>query len=211
MYQQVINDLRIAYDGKASERDQEAKTPWKLAERQHFLELLRQEGKQTLLEIGAGTGHDSRFFADNGLHVTCTDLSPEMVRFCREKGLDAHVMDFLHLAFPAQSFDAVYSLNCLLHVPSQDLPVVLAKIRDLLKPGGLFFLGIYGGLKQEGIATKDHHEPKRFFSYHTDEELQAIASQYFEIVSFQAIPLQLTRHEGPAFHFQCLILKTRHQ
>lgn len=56
------------------------------------------------------------------LQVVATDLSPAMVGFCRQKGLDAHVMDFLHLDFPAGSFDAVYALNCLLHVPNADLP-----------------------------------------------------------------------------------------
>jgi SAM-dependent methyltransferase len=48
-------------------------------------------------------------------------------------------MDFLHLDFPAGSFDAVYALNCLLHVPNADLPEVLAAIRAVLRPGQLHF------------------------------------------------------------------------
>jgi hypothetical protein len=41
-----------------------------------------------------------------------------MVARCRDKGLDAQVMDFSQLNFPAQSFDAVHAMNCLLHVPN---------------------------------------------------------------------------------------------
>jgi SAM-dependent methyltransferase len=75
------------------------------------------------LEIGAGTGNDGLYFQNNGLDVTCTDLSPDMVNLCREKGLKAYVMDFLSLDFPPGSFDAIYALNCLLHVPTRELPI----------------------------------------------------------------------------------------
>ncbi|HJT55010.1 MAG TPA: hypothetical protein VJ761_00835 [Ktedonobacteraceae bacterium] len=54
-YQQAITNLRMAYSREsASERDRMGKEDWKVAERQQFLDLLKQEGKQTLLEIGAG-------------------------------------------------------------------------------------------------------------------------------------------------------------
>lgn len=135
MYQQVITDLREAYNRGATQREHSEKADWKVVERQHFLDLLQKEGKHSLLEIGAGTGQDSKFFQEQGLQVISTDLTPQMVKYCREKGLTAYVMDFLHLDFPSNSFAAIYSLNCLLHVPSQDLPTVLSKIRDLLQPG----------------------------------------------------------------------------
>src|SRR5690349_17975872 len=131
-YQQVVTQLRVAYNSEsAQQRNQTPKHDWKMVKRQHFLELLQQEGKQTLLEVGAGTGADSLFFQDNGLHVTCTDLSPAMIELCRAKGLDAYEMDFLNLDFPPASFDALYALNCLLHVPSKDLPAVLENLRKL--------------------------------------------------------------------------------
>ena len=120
MYNDVIACLRESYNRNASERNQYGIEDWKVEQQQHFLSLLQQEGKQRLLEIGAGPGRDSQFFQDKGLEVTCTDLSPEMVALCRAKGLNAHVMDFLSLDFPAESFEMVYALNCLLHVPKRD-------------------------------------------------------------------------------------------
>jgi 2-polyprenyl-3-methyl-5-hydroxy-6-metoxy-1,4-benzoquinol methylase len=47
--------------------------------------------------VGAGPGHDSRYFQEQGLRVLCTDLSPTMVELCKAKGLDARVADFLSL------------------------------------------------------------------------------------------------------------------
>ncbi len=203
-YQQAITDLRKAYSQEsAAQRDKTDKDTWKVAERQQFLTRLQQENKQTLLEIGAGTGTDSLFFHNNGLHVICTDLSPAMVERCRAKGLEAHVMDFLSLDFPPASFEAMYALNCLLHVPTNDLPAVLAKIQQLLCPGGLFFLGVYGAAEEkERIAESDWHNPPRFFAWHTDAFMQQITSQFFELVSFKAIPL-----EDQAWHFQALVLR----
>src|SRR4051812_5102948 len=154
-YAEVIASLRAAYDGGADRRDSMAKEPWKLAERAAFLDRLRAAGSTRLLEIGAGTGQDSGYFLDNGLEVVATDLSPEMVRRCRAKGIDARVMDFLHLNFAADSFDAVHAMNCLLHVPNADLPVVLETIRSVLRPGGLFFLGVYGGGGVGGVHRND--------------------------------------------------------
>src|SRR5690606_27119632 len=105
---------------------------------------------------------------DQGLDVTCTDLSPEMVALCRAKGLHAHVMDFLHLDFPPASFDAVFALNCLLHVPGADLDRVLTEIHRMLRPSGLFFYGVYGGWSFEGVWPDDQHDPKRFFVFYPD-------------------------------------------
>lgn len=205
MYDQVIRDLRKGYNQMAEERSQKPVAVWKVEERAHFLSLLQQEGKRRLLEVGAGHGRDSKFFQDNGLDVVCTDLSPKMVTLCREQGLTAYEMDFLSLDFPApaSSFDAVYALNCLLHVPKKDLPHVLEAIHDLLNTNGLFYLGLYGGHDREGTWPEDHYEPKRFFSYHTDEGIQQAVAPFFELLYFK--PISLTG-DG---HFQSMILRRK--
>jgi SAM-dependent methyltransferase len=204
-YAEVAAELRSAYARSASQRDQMEKHAWKLDERNAFLVRSGAEGKHRLLEVGAGTGQDSAFFADNGLDVVATDLTPEMVELCRAKGLDAHVMDFLDLRFPDESFDAVWSMNCLLHVPSADLPAVLSEIKRCLRPDGLFFLGVYGGTPSEGILETDKHDPKRFFSLRSDEQLQAFAREHFEVVDFHVVDLGIS--SGPIFVFQSLTLR----
>lgn len=188
-YSDVLASLRAAYDGGVEHRESMAKAPWKLAERAAFLSRLA--GCRTLLELGAGTGQDSVFFRDNGLDVVAVDLSPAMVAACRAKGIEAHVRDFLDLGFEPGSFDAAYALNCLLHVPDRDLPAVLAAIAAVLRPGGLFFLGVYGaGESWEGTLPEDRHDPPRFFAWRTDEQIQEYARACFEIVDFHVVPLE---------------------
>jgi len=199
-YEDVIEKLRSAYNEGAQQRDQAPKIRWKLIERAAFLDRLRVEGKKRLLEVGAGTGHDSSFFQQSGLTVVATDLSPEMIARCRAKGLEAHIMDFLHLDLPLASFDAAYALNCLLHVPNADFPDVLRAIQDVLLPGGLFFMGVYGGDSLEGIARNDCHDPARFFSFRSDDEIQAFAREWFEIIDFHVV-------DPEGVHFQSLTLR----
>ncbi|MET9241383.1 class I SAM-dependent methyltransferase [Nonomuraea sp. NPDC003709] len=188
-YDDVIGPLRTAYDDGAERREVSGKAPWKLAEREAFLSRLQGDRRGRLLEVGAGTGQDSAYFQENGLEVVAVDLSPAMVALCREKGIEAHVMDFLSLDFAPCSFDAVYALNCLLHVPNSDLPAVLDTIHTLMRPGGLFFLGVYGGgsVTGEGPFEGDDHHPPRFFSFRSDEQLQEYARKTFEVVDFHIV------------------------
>jgi cyclopropane fatty-acyl-phospholipid synthase-like methyltransferase len=191
MDEKLIADLREAYDKRAVWRDEQGYQEWKEKERANFLAHLQRENKRTLLEIGAGPGRDSLFFQQNGLEVVATDLSPEMVKLCRAKGVTAYVMDFDSLEFP-ELFEAIFALNCLLHVPKKDLPTILQRLHGLLKPNGLFYLGMYGGQDFEGIHEADQHEPKRHFSLYLNEQIQAIVGRFFTPVYFQAIPLTST-------------------
>jgi SAM-dependent methyltransferase len=195
-------NLILSYDRQAEQRNQGGMEDWKITERGEFLALLKSEQKGSLLEIGAGHGRDSKFFQENEFEVTCIDLSPAMVRLCQQKGLSARVMDMIDLDFPDDSFDAVYSLNSLLHLPKTELPIVLQNIRRVLKPNGLFFLGVYGGFDFEGVWEKDSYDPKRFFSFYSDEILKQIVIQSFTLLSFK----QIVSGAGD-LHFQSLTLR----
>lgn len=208
MFDELRDNLRQSYDQKASQRDRRTIQPWKLEMRAHYLALLLQEQKISLLEIGAGTGLDSLYFQEQGLTVTCVDLSAEMVSMCQKKGVQAYQMDVCHLQFAPASFDAVYSLNCLLHLPQMQLASALAEINTILKPNGLFYLGVYGGYQHEGIWLDDPYDPQRFFAFYTDEELKKHLTAVFDLISFQTLELDEEGESG--LYFQSCILRKRH-
>jgi SAM-dependent methyltransferase len=205
MYKQIITSLRESYNRNAKQREKNIIEEWKIRERDNYKLWLQKENKNSILEIGAGTGKDSKFFQENGFNVICTDLSEEMVRMCKNKGLTAYVMDFMGLEFSEGSFDGIYALNCLLHVPKDNLTGVLGHIQKLLKPQGLFYLGVYGGRDSEGIWEKDEYEPKRYFSFYTDKQIHKIVSKYYKVEYFQAIKLG----DNHDLHFQSFILRRR--
>jgi SAM-dependent methyltransferase len=94
-------------------------------------------------------------------------------------------------------------MNCLLHVPNAELLAVLASVARVLRPGGLFFLGVYGGSEttDEGSAAADDHVPARFFSFLTDDEIVRSASESFDIVDFHVA------QEDSQYRFQSLTLR----
>lgn len=203
-YGQIRAELLTAYGPAGTRyRDELEKPAWKLAERAAFLGRLQHGECRSLLEIGAGTGQDSLYFAAAGLDVTATDLSPDMVASCRAKGLRAEVMDFSEPLFAGGSFDAVYAMNCLLHVPNSELPAVLAAVRQLLRPGGWFFLGVYGGEGEEGSMAGDDHVPPRFYSWRTDKQIQDFAGQFFEIVDFHVVKIRSDVHGFQSLTLRC--------
>ncbi|WP_100444034.1 class I SAM-dependent methyltransferase [Glycomyces xiaoerkulensis] len=203
-YEAVKGDLRRAYDARAETREQMDDADWKHRERSGFADRIRAAGASRLLEIGAGHGVSGRYFADRGLEVTCVDLSAELVGRCRAKGLDARVMDFGDLEFDDGAFDAVFGMNCLLHVPRADLSGVLDEIERVLAPGGLFYWGKYGGKDSEGVYPDDTYEPKRFFALMTAETIERIAAERFEVLE-----MSVREPDYTGLDFHGLVLRRR--
>ena len=202
---EIRSNLIRSYNKHALERDKDTTQEWKITERSRFLSLLQRENRKSLLEIGAGTGRDSKFFQDQGLKTTCVDLSPAMVEICKQKGVDAHAMDMLDINYPDNSFDAIFCLNSLLHLTKTEFPIVLAKISSLLKTDGIVYLGLYGGFDFEGIYEDDFYRPKRFFSFFSDEQLKLEVSKFLNIISFDRIIVEKNNH----LHFQSVILRKK--
>jgi SAM-dependent methyltransferase len=100
------------------------------------------QGKR-LLDIGAGLGESSVYFALQGAKVTMTDISPGMVQTGRELArrygveVEGIVSEAEDLGVAAETFDFVYIANTIHHVRDRD--ALFQKIHRALKPGGRFF------------------------------------------------------------------------
>jgi SAM-dependent methyltransferase len=199
--------LATTYDNHASERDDRGEAAWRHPARAAFLAAMQAEGRARLLEIGAGTGHTARWFADQGLDVVATDLSPDQVGACRDKGLEAYVRDFYELGFAPASFDGAWAANCLLHVPNADLAGVLEHIAAVLSDRGLFYVALWGGVSVEGIYEDDFYLPPRFFAFRTDDEVQDRFEAVFDIEDFELLyPEDETDDQ---LHVQSMVLRKR--
>ena len=136
-----FQDLILAYDRAVDFRDAARVFEWKIDLRQNFLSVLKDEGRTSLIDIGAGTGVHALFFQSQGIEVSCVDLTPALVERCREKGLSSQVLSVLDLPEINQTFDAAFAMNSLLHIPSKHLPKALSNIAAILPPEGLFYWG----------------------------------------------------------------------
>lgn len=96
-----------------------------------------------VLDFACGTGLVTLRLAPHVTHIRGIDISPDMAAIAGEKvrtsgipNVEITNTDLFDPCLEPGSFDAVTAFNVLLYLP--DLPQVLARVRELLKPGGLF-------------------------------------------------------------------------
>ena len=193
---QFTDGLVKTYEKYAHERASHSPDGFKVQERSEFLKFLRDEGRETLLEIGCGPGRDAQFFQSQGLRVLAVDNTPTMVKLTAEKGVPAQVLDCYNLDEIHERFDAVYTMNCLLHIPKRDIDQILHLISRRLNDSGLMYLGIWGDTNFEGIWEQDRYEPKRFFSFWKTEALLEVIQRSFIFEYYR----RLEPHRGRIFN-----------
>ncbi len=95
-----------------------------------------------VLEVGCGTGTTALHHASRVAHIDATDFSPKMVDIARDKARAAGVSNVNFRVASIESLDAaaerydVVLAHSVLHLVA-DVPDALAKLRSMLKPGGL--------------------------------------------------------------------------
>ncbi len=105
----------------------------------------------TILDLGCGPGRDLKAFAALGHVAVGLEGAPRFVAMAREwSGCEVWQQDFLRLDLPAGRFDGVFANAALFHVPSRELPRVLAELRAALKPRGVLFSSNPHGRNEEG-------------------------------------------------------------
>ncbi len=180
---------RRFYDESAKqfeELTQNYLTDYILRDARLFIENLNEK---YVLDLGSGTGRDALFFKENDLRVVCVDLSKVMAKMCRNKGLDAFVMDVENLGFKDNSFDGVWAYTSLLHMPKRNFSIVLDRICNLLRGDGIFHLGMKEGNFEGWIEDERYNGTKRFYSLYQDKELRVILERSFNILHISRVDL----------------------
>ena len=96
------------------------------------------------LDLGCHDGRLARILSGTGRvgAVEASDLSPAMVDAARAAGTDARVLDEETPSLPENRFDLIVSALSLHWV--NDLPGTLVRLRQSLKPDGLFLGALFG-------------------------------------------------------------------
>lgn len=91
------------------------------------------------LEAGCGTGYQSKVLTERyGWRMTPLDLGWEGLEYARGYGLDSLVQgDMIALPFAAATFDAVVSMDVVVHLSRGEEHKAFAEFARVLRPGGL--------------------------------------------------------------------------
>ena len=133
-----------------------------------FLSRLAPGAK--ILDVGCGSGRDSRAFSDLGYKTSAIDAVPAMCEAARTFcGINAECMSVLDLD-RRDEFDGVWACASLLHLKKDELPEAFIRICRALKTGGVFYasfkLGEFSGVRNG-----------RYFTDLTEDMLKSLAHQ----------------------------------
>jgi len=159
----------------------------------YAIKYFPENGK--LLDLGAGQGQDSIFFAKNGYKVTSTDFSPEALQKAMKKAKAEEVkIDFLELdltnqlPFGKEKFETVYSSLALHYFDEETTKNLFKDIARVLKTNGVLACLLNtiddpevreSQMIEEGLYKTSSGLVKRYFNL---KYLHQITDQYFETV-----------------------------
>ncbi|MGF0019546.1 class I SAM-dependent methyltransferase [Sporofaciens sp. SGI.106] len=112
--------------------------------------LLLLDENALILDFGCGSGRDTRYFLDKGYRVTATDGSAELCRRASAfTGIEVKEMLFQKLD-DRGTYDGIWACSSILHLPKNELLLVIRKMCDAIKNTGVIYTSFkYGDFEGE--------------------------------------------------------------
>ena len=125
----------------------------------------------TILDLGCGSGRDSKAFVDKGYKVTAVDGSKELAQSASKLiGRDVLVSKFEDLSL-IDKFDGIWACASLLHVNKRDILDVIKNVSSNLNNNGIFYMSFKYG-EDEYIDEKG-----RYFNCYTEETFNELINK----------------------------------
>lgn len=150
-----------------------------------FLSYVKPGGN--ILDLGCGSGRDSKYFLDKGYEVIAVDGSEELCGIAAELiGQDVYCSTFEDLIIECE-LDGIWACSSLLHLKKDAIHDVVAKLSKQLVAGGVFYMSFkYGDFS--GMRNG------RFF---TDMTEDAVAKLFADIPELKFSKQSITRDVRP--------------
>ena len=163
------------------------------------LKLFQENKIDKIIEIGAGLGRDSIFFAKNSINTIALDYSPSGIKVINQKIKKNNLSNFIStklfdirkkLPFEDNSIEACYShmLYCMA-MTTKDLKKLNNEIHRILKPGGINIYTVRhtndGDFKNGIHIGEDLYENDGFIVHFFSKEKVKKLSKGFKILDIE--------------------------
>ena len=142
-------------DSKGWEWEKAKQSFWlKPSEDAHYLAKKWSDlGFKRVLDLGAGLGRHSIFFAQQGFEVTAIDISEYAVNYLKEwaknenLSIECSIGDMVALPFQDDYFDCVFACHSISHTDTEGTKKIISEIQRVLKLRGEVYAS---------MCSKDH-------------------------------------------------------
>lgn len=149
------------------------------ADAARFAALLPSPG--VVCDVGCGPGFDTAVLREKGINAVALDRSWGMMQTGRvAHGVDVPFVqaDMRHLPLGKTAVSGLWAAASLLHLPREDVAVVLPNFARVLQPNGILYLSLKLGDGAQWTAAAAHDEAlSRFFTYWQSETLDPLLLQ----------------------------------
>ncbi|MDE6640257.1 MAG: class I SAM-dependent methyltransferase [Acetatifactor sp.] len=134
-----------------------------------FIKYVIPGGK--IIDIGAGSGRDVKYFKDRGFDVEAIDASEELCRLATEY-TGIHVQyEKIQDWSPSRVYDGIWANASLLHLGIDEIEEFICKVSDYLQTGGALYISIKKGI------NNGYDSNGRFFTSFSEENVQQIVAK----------------------------------
>ncbi len=138
--------------------------------------------KSSILDLGCGSGRDSKYFIQKGYAVDALDASSEMCKIAEKYiGKTVYNMKIEDIDY-YEKYDGIWACASLLHIQKAEMKLVLSKILRALKSDGILYASWKYGEKE--IVSEG-----KYYCFMNEKTLGVL----FDTKNVQIIKLWVTR------------------
>jgi cyclopropane-fatty-acyl-phospholipid synthase len=139
-YELFLDDKFMFYTCADFDRGDETLEEAQTNKADFILDLIDPQPDERILELGCGWGPMLKHIdqsTDFDVELHGYTLSKEQLAYIDEKyGYNVEFKNFITCDYPREHYDKIYSIGAWEHVRHKDVPIVVNKLYDALKPGG---------------------------------------------------------------------------
>ena len=137
-----------------------------------FLSYIPEGG--TILDLGCGSGRDSKAFLDKGYDVIAIDGSEELCKLAESYIGKPVICTTFQEYVPDTELNGIWACSTLLHLEKDDIHDVVKKLTNYLKKGGCFYMSF-----KYGDTSEDRNG--RFFTDLTENSIHELLSDVTDL------------------------------
>jgi SAM-dependent methyltransferase len=127
-----------------------------------------------ILDAGCGSGRDAAYFKQLGFPVRAFDASQELATIASQRLKQPVTVQQFEQLDEHEQYDGIWCCASLLHVATQQLPAVLIRLQQAMKPGAV----LYASFK---YGSTDRFSNGRHFTDLNEASLCSLLSQLPEL------------------------------